>query len=406
MAVGASAALRVVVFIQENKTPDFYFRSLGAWGADITQYPAVLSAAPDYDQPHDRNAWVHYRMGDYPAVRTQIDNDALIPFHSWLAKTFTFCDHHFGIGSNSTSGHMLAIGGQATTLKNPAFGATGPQWDMPTIFTLAERAGIRWAAFPDQDNYPTKFYAELATATRRANVHPVSPGATDPFVTMAQAGTLPRLVYAWSPSGYDEHPPFRAPDPGYMKRGHDFVWQRVDAVVKAGQWANTIFILTYDDWGGYADHVATPVSETVPDALHPNGFAVIGGSRLPLIMFGAQVRQGIDTTWRSHASVPKTVIDLFGLPAFGVPHVDTAVSLASRVDPTLNRPAPPAFGSAITQPSPPSPPPKPVPPPPWAGPTNQPLPAVILNGGKTTPAPSDGVVRKTPPRLPPQAPTG
>ena len=28
------------------------------------------------------------------------------------------------------------------------------------------------------------------------------------------------------------------------------VWQAVDAVVQAGQWAQTVFMLTYDDWGG------------------------------------------------------------------------------------------------------------------------------------------------------------
>jgi hypothetical protein len=139
---------------------------------------------------------------------------------------------------------------------------------------------------------------------------------------------------------------------------------------------------------------------TVPDSLHPKGFVVIGGSRLPLVMFGGQVRQGIDNTWRSHASIPKTIIDLFGLPAFGVPLVDSAPSLAGRVDKRLKRPPPPPFGSAITQPAPPSPQPKPAAPPPWSGPTNQPLPPVILNGGKTLPAPHDGTVRKTPPKPP------
>ena len=356
MAARASTATqRVVVFLQENKTPDFYFRSLAAFGADITRYRSVLPAAPDYDQPHDRNAWVHYRMRDYRAVRTQIDNDELIPFHSWLAKTFTFCDHHFGIGSNSTSGHLLAVGGQTPTLQNPPFGPGGPRWDLPSILVHAERAGITWAAFPDQDGYPTKFYSELDTSRRRANIHPATADGPDPFVAMAHAGDLPQLVYAWSPAGHDEHPPFNGSDPGYLKRAHDFLWKRVDAVVQAGQWATTTFILTYDDWGGYVDHVTTPVVYTVADSLHPDGFPVVGGSRLPLIMFGGQVRQGIDSTWRSLASIPKTIIDLFGLPPFGLPLVDTAASLAKRVDRRLRRPAPPSFGSVIVQPHHPPP---------------------------------------------------
>src|SRR5262249_58408432 len=141
MAASATAPGRVIVFIQENKTPDFYFRTLASFGAAISQYSSVLTAAPNYDQPHDRNAWVHYRMGDYPAVRTQIDNDALIPFHSFLAKTFTFCDHHFGIGSNSTCGHLMAIGGHSAPPQNPPLGPPGPTPGPALSFLPPRRRG-------------------------------------------------------------------------------------------------------------------------------------------------------------------------------------------------------------------------------------------------------------------------
>ena len=392
-----SSPLRVIVFIQENKTTDFYFPGLAAWGAEVRHDRPLLAAAPDFDQPHDRSAWVHYRMGDYPAFDAAIDNDALIPFYSWLAKTYTFADHHFGAGSNSTPGHMLAVGGQMPTLKNPPFGPGGPVWDLPSIFLHAERGGVTWAAFPAADGYPLKFYKELGTRTAAKNIHPASD-----FVTMARNGTLPQLVYAWSPNGSDEHPPAK-PDPGYIARGHDLVWQRVDAVVKAGGWQDTVFILTWDDWGGYADHLPTPNAEVVPDELHPEGFQVIGGSRLPLVMFGGQVNQGIDNRWHSYASSPKTIVDLFGLGPFGVARVDGAPSLAERVSSRLRGPAPPAFGASITQPAPPSPTPKPAPPPPWGGPSGVPLPPLVANRGGTVPAPTDGVVRPKPPKLPPDA---
>ena len=97
----------------------------------------------------------------------------------------------------------------------------------------------------------------------------------------------------WSPAGFDEHPP-HVSDPTYVTKGQDLVWQRVQAVIDGGGWADTTFILTWDDWGGYTDSVPTPVIETVPDALHPNGFAAIGGSRIPLLMFGGMVGQRID----------------------------------------------------------------------------------------------------------------
>lgn len=56
---------RVVVLMQENRTPDYYFPTLAAWGADIRRGGALLADPPIQDPQHDRNAWVHYKMGDY-----------------------------------------------------------------------------------------------------------------------------------------------------------------------------------------------------------------------------------------------------------------------------------------------------------------------------------------------------
>jgi len=388
---------RVIILMQENKTPDYYFPTLASWGADVDNRGHLLKTPPIPDPPHDRNAWVHYKMGDYTPATVQIDNDSVIPYYSWLAKEFTFSDHHFGLGTNSTPGHMLAIGGQAPTLRNPP-SRTSPVWDLPTIFKHVERGGITWAAFTGSDRYPVKFYAELKAS--KGNIHTSTGPASDKFIQMAKAGTLPEFCFVWSPGGYDEHPPFKAPDPSYIKKGHDLTWQRVDAVVKAGGWADTVFLLTWDDWGGYGDHVDTPNAETAVDALHPKGFQILGGSRIPLIVFGGQVKGGIESNWHSHACIPKTVIDLFHLPAFGVPRVDSSQSLAGRIDPALRRPSPPGFGSPITQPTPPNPKPPPVPPAKWGGPNGEPLPKLVANGGKTIPPPHDATVSKRPPHLP------
>ena len=392
--------IRVVILMQENKTPDYYFPTLTNWGADIQNNGNLLAAPPTPDPTHDRNAWVHYKMGDYSAATVQIDNDLVIPYYSWLAKQFTFCDHHFGLGTNSTPGHMLAVGGQTPTLRNPPSG-TSPVWDLPTIFRLVERGQISWGAFTGSDLYPVKFYAELNDPANRAHVYLSDDPSSDKFTKMATNGTLPDFCFVWSPSGYDEHAPDRTHDPDYVKKGHALTWQRVDAVVQAGGWTDTVFILTWDDWGGYADHVDTPNAETVVDALHQDGFQILGGSRIPLIMFGGHVKQGIESNWHSHACIPKTVIDLFQLPAFGVPRVDTARSLASRTDSTLNRPTPPAWGTVIVQPSPPDHTPQAASPDPWDGPNPEPMPDLVANGGDSIPAPDDAIVRRHPPHLPP-----
>ena len=146
---------RVIVFLQENKTTDFYFPTLAAWGAAVANQRRRCwrrrrtSTSRTTATPGCTTRWATTRR--WPV---QIDNDAVIPFYSWLAKQFVFCDHHFGLGRNSTPGHMLAIGGQTPTMKNPPFVGPHPVWDLPSIFSVAEAAGVSWAAFPDQSRLP------------------------------------------------------------------------------------------------------------------------------------------------------------------------------------------------------------------------------------------------------------
>ncbi|WP_286157068.1 alkaline phosphatase family protein [Streptomyces sp. AA4] len=144
---------------------------------------------------------------------------------------------------------------------------------------------------------------------------------------------------------------------------------------------------TWDDWGGFDDHVATPNVEITPD-----GVQLAYGPRVPLLMFGGRVKPGIDHRWSWHPSIPKTVIDLLKLPKLGVPRVDGDHGLADLVDLSAGaklNPPPPAHGTSITQPTPPkpTPTPTPVPPPPVAKPA--PVGPILLRGGGTLPPPND-----------------
>ena len=117
-------------------------------------------------------------------------------------------------------------------------------------------------------------------------------------------------------------------------------------------------------------------------------------------MFGRTVPHRIDPEWHSHASIPRTVMDLLELPPMGVPRVDDAPSLAPLLDAALNRSAPPEPGAVIGQPAPPHPTPAPVPPKPWPGKLGVPMPALVTLDGSVLPAPGDGVVHPNPPKPP------
>jgi hypothetical protein len=113
------------------------------------------------------------------------------------------------------------------------------------------------------------------------------------------------------------------------------------------------------------------------------------GPRVPLIMFGAHVRAGIDRRWCSSASVPKTALQLLGLPPLGVARLDDDTGLADRIDLAVTVPPPPAFDARIPIPPAPSPPRKPHPPPPPPRSAPIPVPRVVLRDGSTLPPPFD-----------------
>jgi hypothetical protein len=367
---GHSNIRRVVVMVQENHTTDNYFRGLAPWGVNVaTDWPTQANP-PGKDQPHDRRAYGAWLKGAGEATRTQLDTYAVLPYYAWLALHGAFLENHCsGFGTNSTPNHLLLVGGQTPTLRNPPRNQPAPVWDMPSLPGHAQEHGVSWRCYTASNDYPVGFYTQLNGSP---NLVP-----STRFVADAQAGALPQLCYLWHNSPEDEHPS------ADVTVGMGAVQLAVDAVVKGGGWEETVFLLTWDDWGGWDDHVATPNVEQTAD-----GVQLAYGPRVPLLMFGGAVPPVVDSRWCSHVSIPKTALQLLGLPALGVPRIDDDPGLADLVATTASVPPPPASGTPIAPPAPPTPPgtPNPVPPSPD---TRRPTPEVVLRGGGTLPAPND-----------------
>src|ERR1700676_309460 len=123
----------VVVFTQENHTIDNYFRSMRAWGANVATDWPIQANPPANDPQHGRAAyekWLHAQQAGAPtpAVHTQFDTEAVLPFYAYLAATCAFLENHCaGFGTNSTANHLLIVGGQSPTLRNPP--RPDPEWD-------------------------------------------------------------------------------------------------------------------------------------------------------------------------------------------------------------------------------------------------------------------------------------
>ncbi len=365
-----TAVAHVVIMVQENHTVDNYFRALAPYGANVASDWPLSPNPPASDQPHDRAAYFKWLTGG-GAVHSQFDTANDLPFYLYLALTGAFLENHCaGFGTNSTANHLLILGGQSPTLKNPPRGARQPVWDLPSLPGLADDHGVDWRLYAAAGGYPIAFYEQVR---RSPKVRTSAQFAAD-----VEAGQLPALCFLYHDAPLDEHPPAN------VTQGMTATWQAIDAVVKQGHWADTVFMLTWDDWGGWDDHVRTPVLEYTPDNVQ-----LAYGPRVPLLLFGGHVRAVIDSRWCSHVSIPKTAMQLLGLPPLGVPRLDNDPGLADLVDPAISTPPPPPFGSAPTIPPPPAQPrpPQPLPPPPTTSP--HPTPPVVLRTGSTLPPPND-----------------
>jgi hypothetical protein len=368
--VKSAPVKHVVVLVQENHTTDNYFRSMAAYGANVAADWPLSANPPAHDQPHDRHAYFQWLTHAITGEHSQFDTARVLRYYLYLAARYAFLENHCsGFGTNSTPNHLLIVGGQSPTLRNPSRRQAPPVWDMPSLPGLAGDNRVTWRVYAAGGNYPVGFYTQLR---RSRNVVP-----STQFVPDVQAGKLPALSMVWHSSPADEHPP------ADVTLGMNTVWQAVDAVVAAGAWDDTVFMLTYDDWGGYDDHVATPAVEYTPDNVQ-----LAYGPRVPLLMFGGHVRPGIDSRWCSHVAIPKTAIQLLGLPPLGVARVDDDPGLADLVDATIRNAPPPSFGTRLRIPRPPQPPPASRPPPP---PPSKPRPVgpVVLRGGGLLPPPND-----------------
>jgi phospholipase C len=122
------------------------------------------------------------------------------------------------------------------------------------------------------------------------------------FFTDLAAGSLPQVSWIVPAAGSAEHPPDR------ITTGMEYVTGLVNAVMQSSAWPNTAIFITWDDWGGFYDHVVPPNVDVNKTAYPIQGF----GIRVPGIMISPYARQGsIDSSVLSFDSYATFIEDVF-----------------------------------------------------------------------------------------------
>jgi phospholipase C len=118
---------------------------------------------------------------------------------------------------------------------------------------------------------------------------------TSLFFSDVRTGKLPAVVWLTPGNRYSEHPP------GRVSTGMAYVTGIVNAVARSPYWKSTAIFLSWDDWGGFYDHV-------VPPDVNFFGY----GLRVPGIVIGAYARKGfVDHHTLSHDAYVKFIEDDF-----------------------------------------------------------------------------------------------
>lgn len=256
-----------------------------SWGGSHRQFNDGANDAfvLDYEARTDA-ARAHRPMGFF--------DRASLPALYGLADRFTLCQRWFcSVMSSTWPNRFYSLAAQSKGVRT---NDESVDYDMPTIYDALGRAGRTWGVYYGNVSFSLIFSRNYP----RERFFGV-----EQFFEDAAAGTLPNFTMVEPIYGRnDDHPP------GHPLAGQIFISQIYEALASSPQWRRCLFVVTYDEHGGFYDHVPPP---KVPDDRAADGFDQLG-FRVPSIVAGPYVSRGrVTSTVFDHTSVLATLHSLF-----------------------------------------------------------------------------------------------
>jgi phospholipase C len=355
----------LVISCQENRSFDHYYGyapqvqaagfgpPAGYFQPDSSggkHYPFEFAALETPDPPHWWEA-VHAQVDDgnmdgfWQVAQDFIgDGDAAIgyytaaelPFYYSLFANSSLCANYFCsvLGPTWPNRMYFAAGtsGGITTNGVWGFGV----FDFPIILDVLDAHGITWAVYNigfDSVPYGNTDNVFLFWENFQHDNRALRPQGQ--FYNDARKGQLPQV--SWVIPSYahqwDEHPP------ADVSVGMGFQQKLITALRNSPQWRDSAFLLTYDEHGGFFDHVAPPVVD-----------AYGLGVRVPLWVVSPHVKQtGPVTSGKpaDHTSTLKLIERLYALPTLAsINHAFDAGTPTGGNYGSGGQPAPPRDGNS------------------------------------------------------------
>ena len=344
----------VVIILQENRTVDNLFN--GFPGADTVQsgmsdgksvplQPITLEEGSDLDHSHtgwwkdwnggNMDGFAHAAPG-YPnpsLAYSYVPNTETWPYWA-LAQAYTFGDHMFqpNTGPSFPSHQYLIAGQSANTVEDPSatpwgcdapktvtvslIGPNGtdlpgvyPCFDYKTIADLLDAKHVSWRFYspPEDANAASNGYEWSAFQAVKHirngsdwSKDMVSPSSK--ILTDVKNGDLAQVTWVVPGNGYSDHP-----GGGATAEGPDWVADVVNAIGASKFWDSTAIFVTWDDFGGWYDHIAPPQVD-----------AMGLGFRVPLIVVSPYAKHGyVSKTQHEFGSFLRYIEGVFDLPGLG-----------------------------------------------------------------------------------------
>jgi phospholipase C len=230
------------------------------------------------------------------------------PFFNELAQSFSTLDNYFcSILAETFPNRFFMHSAQTPILHN---GEITQATTIPTIWDRLADAGVS-----------AKYYFSDVPfiALWGAKYLPIAHSYPE-FLLDAAAGLLPAVSFL-DPRFQNEELGTSTDDHPHadIRAGDAFLSEAFHAVANGPRWANTVFIITYDEWGGFFDHVAPPSSVAANDVDPPDDDGnVLLGMRVPVIVASPWTRarghSRIQSQLFDHTSILKLIEWRFGLP--------------------------------------------------------------------------------------------
>jgi phospholipase C len=231
----------------------------------------------------------HFAMAGY--------GSADLPFYYWLAATFALGDRDFASMASGTfaNRNFLLFGTNAGIVDS---GIAFPPPNTRSLMQLLMNAGYTWGAYTDGE----PLGGTLGWRAGDPGVH-----SMQELYDALDRGTLPNVAFVDGRGNVDDDHP-----PADLQRGEAWVRTLYDHAVASPQWQRLAIIWTYDEAGGFADHVPPEPHGCAPGDSHPTQ----RGPRVPLVVISPWARRGyVSHVVRDHAAITRFVEALFDLPA-------------------------------------------------------------------------------------------